>query len=543
MSQSQSKFSLWNDLSVGVKLTLIPIFFILVLVTVLYSTISTSRDQQGNIEIVEKVGRQRMLQQNHFATALLVNQGKATRERLDYIRKAWLDGQKALTFGGPILVRMNETETMEIPGAPSEELRELLKSQTQAITTSIQEVDRLLKTPTDSPEYDEILNGLLEKEKEIQEYGMQIARGFTRHMEGQVDKLIQTEVFVVGCAALLSFLFSWFIARSISLPLQRVVESANQIATGNLRIEKLPMKSRDELGILGVAFNNMLDNLKDLSSQILSVTGNINSAAAEILASTQQQASSTKEQAATVQEISATMQEISQSGTEITDKAKQVAASAEATSAAGDQGINAVKVTSRLMEGIRQQVEDVATKIVSLSERTQAIGEIVSTVNEIAEQSNLLALNASIEAASAGEQGSRFAVVAGEMRNLAQRAKESTVQVGTILGEIQRGINGTVMLTEEAVKRSDSGQQQATITEQTIHQMSRTTVESVHAFQQIIASTSQQQIGFDQVTQGMRDIRQATEQTAIGTAQLEKALANLNELSLQLGKAVSRYQI
>lgn len=543
MSQSQSKLSFWNDLSVGVKLILIPVFFILVLVTVLYSTITTSRDQQGNIEIVEKVGRQRMLQQNHFATALLLMQGKATRERLDYIRKTWLDGQKALTFGGPILVRMNETETMDIPGAPSDELRELLKSQTLAITASIQDVERMLKTAQDTPEYDEILNSLLEKEKEIQEFGMQIARGYTRHMEGQVDKLIQTEVFVVACAALLSFLFSWSIARSISLPLQRVVESANQIATGNLRLEKLPMKSRDEIGILGVAFNNMLDNLKDLSSQILSVTGNINSAAAEILASTQQQASSTKEQAATVQEISATMQEISQSGTEITDKAKQVAASAEATSAAGDQGISAVKTTSRLMEGIRQQVEDVATKIVSLSERTQAIGEIVSTVNEIAEQSNLLALNASIEAASAGEQGSRFAVVAGEMRNLAQRAKESTVQVGTILGEIQRGINGTVMLTEEAVKRSDSGKQQADITEQTIHQMSRTTVESVHAFQQIIASTSQQQIGFDQVTQGMRDIRQATEQTAVGTAQLEKALANLNELSLQLGKAVSRYQV
>jgi methyl-accepting chemotaxis protein len=129
------------------------------------------------------------------------------------------------------------------------------------------------------------------------------------------------------------------------------------------------------------------------------------------------------------------------------------------------------------------------------------------------------------------------------MRNLAQRAKESTVQVGSILGEIQRGINGTVMLTEEAVKRSDSGKQQAEITEQTIHQMTRTTVESVHAFQQIIGATSQQQIGFDQVTQGMRDIRQASEQTAIGTAQLEKALANLNELSLQLRTAVSRYQV
>ncbi|HEY1084927.1 MAG TPA: methyl-accepting chemotaxis protein [Prosthecobacter sp.] len=540
---TQTSRNAWGDLSVGVKLLFIPLFFLLILATVLYSTVSTSKEQQGNIEVVEKVGRQRMLQQQHFATALLVMQGKATRERLDYIRKAWLDGQKALTYGGPILVRMNQPETMVVAPAPSDYLRSLLVAQTELISESVEEVDRLLATQADSPGYTELLNSLLAKEAEIQNFGIDLAKGYTRHMEAQVDELIRTEIIVAVGAGLVSFLFSWFIARSISLPLQRVVQSADSIATGNLRLEKVPVASSDEIGRLGSSFNNMLDNLKELSGQILSVTGNINSAAAEILASTQQQASSTKEQAATVQEISATMQEISQSGNEISEKAKQVAATAEATSAAGESGLNAVRTTSRLMEGIRQQVEDVATKIVALSERTQTIGEIVSTVNEIAEQSNLLALNASIEAASAGEQGSRFAVVAGEMRNLAQRAKESTVQVGTILGEIQRGINGTVMMTEEAVKRSDSGQQQAEITEQTIHQMTRTTVESVHAFQQIIASTSQQQIGFDQVTQGMRDIRQATEQTAIGTSQLEKALANLNELSLQLRAAVSRYQI
>ncbi len=540
---TQPPRSTWSDLNVGVKLTFIPLFFIIILASVLYSTVSTSREQQANIEVVEKVGRQRMLQQQHFATALLIMQGKAAREKMDYLRKAWLDGQKALTYGGPILARLNQSETIQMEPAPSEYLRNLLQAQTEIITASVQEVDRMLASSIESPAYAEILASLLAKEVEIQDFGINIARGYTLHMQKQVDEMIQTQIAVVAVAGLLSFLFSWFIARSISLPLQRVVESADSIATGNLRVEKMHVTSNDEIGKLGRSFNNMLDNLKELSGQILNVTGNINSAAAEILASTQQQASSTKEQAATVQEISATMQEISQSGNEITEKAKQVAASAEATSAAGESGINAVKTTSRLMEGIRQQVEDVATKIVALSERTQAIGEIVSTVNEIAEQSNLLALNASIEAASAGEQGSRFAVVAGEMRNLAQRAKESTVQVGAILGEIQRGINGTVMMTEEAVKRSDSGKQQADITEQTIHQMTRTTVESVHAFQQIIASTSQQQIGFDQVTQGMRDIRQATEQTAVGTSQLEKALANLNELSLQLRTAVSRYQV
>ena len=102
------------------------------------------------------------------------------------------------------------------------------------------------------------------------------------------------------------------------------------------------------------------------------------------------------------------------------------------------------------MEAIREQVEEVAEKIVALSQKTQAVGEIIATVNDIAEQSNLLALNAAIEAATAGEQGSRFSVVANEMKHLADQAKEATVQVRTILGDIQKGINSSVMLTEEA---------------------------------------------------------------------------------------------
>ena len=244
----------------------------------------------------------------------------------------------------------------------------------------------------------------------------------------------------------------------------------------------------------------------------------MNAAAAEIMASTQEQAASTKEQAATVQEITTTMEEVSQSGAQISDKAKQVAAAAEATSAASNAGLQAVQDTTRTMEAIREQVEEVAGNIVALSEKTQAVGEIIATVNDIAERSNLLALNAAIEAAAAGEQGNRFSVVANEMKNLADQAKESTVQVRTILGDIQKGINSSVMFTEEAVKRVESGKQQADVTEQTIRQMARTTLESVQAFEQIIGAGNQQQIGFEQVAQGMKDIRQAAGQTATATS-------------------------
>src|SRR5206468_8142790 len=133
-------------------------------------------------------------------------------------------------------------------------------------------------------------------------------------------------------------------------------------------------------------------------------------------------------------------------------------------------GMQAVQNTTLTMEKIRQQAEAVAENVVVLSERTQAVGEIIATVNDIAEQSHLLSLNAAIEAAAAGEHGRTFSVVAAEIKNLAGQSKEATVQVKSILGAIQKGINSSVMLTEEAVKRVDLGKQQADLAASTIHE-------------------------------------------------------------------------
>jgi methyl-accepting chemotaxis protein len=538
-----SHSTFWSRLHVGPRITLISAVFLAGLIAIVAFTVSAMEDQEADAIAIELAGRQRMLQKQHIVQTLLLAQKRAQREDLEYTRKVWTGTQEALISGGPAVARMGRSDLVTLPPPGSDALRGKLEEQFQAIRDAIRLSDAMLAATPQSPEYEALLTQMTDLDQRMQTLGIENAKAITANQLNKVRSLVRAEIAIGVMVGLIGLLVGWMIGREISVPLQQVVNSAESISQGNLRINKLGLMRGDEVGQLARAFDHMLDNLKDLSGQIIGVTGNVNSATAEILASTQQQASSTKEQAATVQEITTTMQEISQSGKEITDRARQVAASAEATSAASNNGITAVQNTNRLMESIRQQVEEVAVKIVALSEKTQAIGEIVGTVNDIAEQTNLLALNASIEAAAAGEQGNRFSVVASEMRNLAERSKESTVQVGSILSEIQKGINSSVMLAEEAVKRSESGKQQAEVTEKTIHQMMQTTVDSINAFQQIIGATSQQQIGFDQVAQGMRDIRQAAEQTAVGTSQLEQALANLNELSRQLRTAVGRYQV
>jgi methyl-accepting chemotaxis protein len=332
------------------------------------------------------------------------------------------------------------------------------------------------------------------------------------------------------------------VQRSITIPLSVFMKFVERVGEGDLT-QQAKISSADELGELALSLDGMVVGLRDVAGQTRLATVNLNSAAAEILASTQQQAAGTGEQAAAIQQTTITMEEVTQSGVQISDRAKEVATSAEATSAASRAGLQAVENTNRSMETIREQAEAVAENVVLLSEKTQAIGEIISTVNDLAEQSHLLALNAAIEAAAAGENGRRFSVIAGEVKNLADQSREATVHVRSILGDIQKGINTSVMLTEEAVKRVDAGKQEADVADRTIREMTENIQQSVQAFQQIVAGANQQQIGFRQVMQAVRDIGQASQQTASSTSQLEKAAVGLTALAQQLQKAVDRYRI
>jgi methyl-accepting chemotaxis protein len=354
------------------------------------------------------------------------------------------------------------------------------------------------------------------------------------------SKTFSTGLSVAGMAAaiLVSFVFVSGLRKSVT----GVTGLAVHISDGNLRQDKLTIDSTDELGQLGLIFNDMLGGLRDNVSQTRAAAESLNAAVVEIAASVREQAAGTSEQAAAVQETTATMEEISQSGNQIAERSRQVAAAAEAASTATSQGLEAAQNGTKVMDAIQEQAETVAENIVTLSEKTQAVGEIIATVTDIAEQSNLLALNAAIEAAAAGEQGRTFAIVANEIKNLADQAKEATGKVRSILGDIQKGIHTSVMLTEEVVKRVDSGKKQSDVVERTIRHMADSLSSSIQAFQQITAATGQQQIGFDQVTQALKNIRQAADQTAVSTSQLEKAATNLTGLGQQLNKSVERYR-
>ena len=350
--------------------------------------------------------------------------------------------------------------------------------------------------------------------------------------------IILTLIGAVG----LSLLVTWLISRAVLRPLESVMEFVEQVGTGDLT-GRLATRGRDEIARLGTVLNGMVAGLAELARTNRASTADLNASAAEIRASAQEQAASVEEQFAAVQETAATVDQITHSGAQISKRATDVIATAQATAHTAKAGLRAATDTARAMDLIREQGEAVAGNIVALSEKTQAIGEIITSVNDISERTHLLALNAAIEAAAAGESGRSFAIVASEMKLLADQAKSATTQVRGILSEIQRGINTSVMLTEEAVKRAATGKTRTDATVRTIEEMAARVEESVQTFQQIVASTNQQQLGIEQVMGALQNIRQASQQTAAGTREVELASSNLTELAQGLMTLAERYRV
>lgn len=345
----------------------------------------------------------------------------------------------------------------------------------------------------------------------------------------------------LAAAIVLAILVTWLISRAVVRPLETVMAFVERVGGGDLS-GQLTVGGRDEIGRLATTLNTMVAGLSDLAKTNRAATTDLNAAAAEIRASAQEQAASVEQQFAAVQETAATVDEITHSGAQISKRATEVIATAQATAQTSRQGLRAVSDTAKAMDAIREQAEAVAGNIVSLSEKTQTIGDIIETVNDISERTHLLALNAAIEAAAAGESGRSFSVVASEMKLLADQAKAATGQVRGILGEIQRGINTSVMLTEEAVKRAAAGKTRSDTTQRTIEEITARVEENVQTFQQIVASTNQQQLGIEQVMGALQNIRQASQQTAAGTRQVESASANLTELAQALMALAERYR-
>jgi methyl-accepting chemotaxis protein len=314
-----------------------------------------------------------------------------------------------------------------------------------------------------------------------------------------------------------------------------------RVAAGDLRGD-VPDVESEELRSLGADLATMSARLREMTLRIHEAVASLTAATSEISATTQEQGVSTAETASAVAETVSTVEEVTQSAQQGADRARAVALAARDSATASHAGREAVQRTVDAMRNVKDQVATIAERMLSLSEQGQAIGQIVGTVNELAEQSNLLALNAAIEAARAGEQGKGFAVVAHEMRALAEQSKRATVEIRSMLADVQRSTSAAVLATENGGKAVGGAVDRVREAGEQIEQLSQVIEASLEAAEQIAHATEQQVTGVGQISRAMHSIDRASTQALDGTRQAERAAKVLNELALRLREAVSQYR-
>ncbi|HEY8926449.1 MAG TPA: methyl-accepting chemotaxis protein [Polyangia bacterium] len=275
-----------------------------------------------------------------------------------------------------------------------------------------------------------------------------------------------------------------------------------------------------------------------LTRQVGSSVGKVQSSSTELQASAAQQATSAKEQATSMNEIATTITELLATSRQISDSAQRVTQLAQQGATAARAGESTVERGNEAITGTRRQIDLVVGHMLDLGKKSQQIGAVLDIVAELAEQTNILAINATIEAAGAGEAGRRFAVVAEEIRKLADRVGGSTKEIRGLIDDVRGAVNTTVMTTETGSKAVDTTSKQFGDVATAFRHIASLVATTLEAAREIELSTKQQTTAVEQVNLAIANVSQSTREMEATSAQTLQTAGALTSMSHELLRVV-----
>ncbi len=333
-----------------------------------------------------------------------------------------------------------------------------------------------------------------------------------------------------------------FIGRAVVRQLKPVVEVAGQASQGDLT-GRVPVTTADEIGQIGQAFNQFLDHLNIMIGQTAQVAQTVAAAAEELSVNGMQVSQASREQANQSTQVASSVEEMSATANEMARNAQVMAQTSQELSQTALKGGEVVTNSMRGMEAVAGTMQVSAERIHALGQRSQEIGEIIRVIEDIAEQTNLLALNAAIEAARAGEQGRGFAVVADEVRKLAERTGKATKEIAGVIETVQAGTKEAVASMEAGTTEVQSGMNLVNEAGARLNEIVEGVQKVTQMVQQLAGSIDEQTQATEQIAGGIQSVAGLSQQNEHSVEQVVAATGDLSKMAAQLQSDLQRFQL
>ncbi|CAH0345293.1 HAMP domain-containing methyl-accepting chemotaxis protein [Bacillus sp. CECT 9360] len=392
-----------------------------------------------------------------------------------------------------------------------------------------------------------------------------------KDLQNQINGMVTFSVIALILLISGSLLFSILLTKRIVGPIKQITESAEKIAQGNLAVENIQVSTKDEIFSLNEAFRQMTDNLRRVIEQVSNSSGQVAASAEELMASADETMSGTEQITSSIQQVSTGAEHQTRMSKEsvgyveqstlgvnqIAKNASDVLKLSEATNQMTKQGSALVEETLQQMDSIHTSVEETDQALHQLNKRSDEIGSILKLIKDIADQTNLLALNAAIEAARAGEAGKGFAVVADEVRKLAEQTGQSVSKISVITSDIQADTVKSVESIDFVKDKVGTGLQLAQDTRQTFNVILESIEEVREHIKEITQISTQVSGEVVHVSSGMNEILKVAGSTSASASEVASsseeqlasmeevnaAAASLSNLAEELQSAISSFKL
>ncbi|HBA72129.1 MAG: chemotaxis protein [Geobacteraceae bacterium GWC2_55_20] len=354
-------------------------------------------------------------------------------------------------------------------------------------------------------------------------------------------KQIFINTLIILCAIALSIIVCIVIARGITRSLANVFDTMSAIAGGDLTARS-SITSADEMGMLGKEMNLMGEKLSGIIRKLSDNSLSVSSAAVQMHSTSAQMATSTEELAAQASTIATACEEMSATSSEIARNCHSAADDSAKANDAARMGAQVVEETVNVMSRIADRVRSTAKTVETLGSRSDQIGQIIGTIEDIADQTNLLALNAAIEAARAGEQGRGFAVVADEVRALAERTTRATREIGEMIKSIQSETRSAVSAMDEGVRQVEQGTLEAGKSGEALRHILEQIANVTNQVNQIAVAAEEQTATTTEINNNIQQITEVAHISSVASHEEASAANQLSNLAEDLKRMVELFK-